>query len=541
MVWILQRYVFRELGKTFLLAAIGLTATLAMGGGVLNMIDQQVSAGQLLRIMTIVLPVAVALALPISALFAAAVTYGRLSADNELTACRAGGINIHQLFLPAAVISLVSVAVTFVSINYLVPSRIRNLDELVRADLAGIVRHQLQAPSRLPLAGDRFRIYAEDPRQAENAELPKDSEELLLPRVAFVEMDNENWVRIGTAEGVRVRFDQLDTDPTVRAEFFGLTLFDRTRNQWSRLEHQDVEATRIPRNYRLRVKWLNLSELLRYDRHPEELPELADGIGVLRAVAAKELFFRSLVNDFKTPDDTGQPDCEIHFGDDHAGFVLQAESMEFDAYDHRPTFQNVRVVERIGQQIRTATAGSATVQIDRESQKAHLELLEGVTLTDPTDPSNTLTRARDHLEPVAISDSIVEQVRRIADSELLAGTTDLASGQAFAERQASLLEKKDRFSREILGVIHSRLAFCASAFVLVILGAALGIILRGAHVLTAFGISFVPSLFVIVAIIMGRQLAQNPGMTLAGILTIWSGIIVVAGLDVWTLTRVLKR
>jgi len=541
MVWILQWYVFRELGKTFLLAAIGLTATLAMGGGVLNMIDQQVSAGQLLRIMTIVLPVAVALALPVSALFAAAVTYGRLSADNELTACRAGGINIHQLFLPAVVISLVSAAVTFASINYLIPSRIRNLDELVRADLAGIVRHQLQAPSRLPLAGDRFRIYAEDPRQAENPDLPKDSEELLLPRVAFVEMDNENWVRIGTAEGVRVRFDQLDTDPTVRAEFFGLTLFDRTRNQWSRLEHQDVEATRIPRNYRLRVKWLSLSELLHYDRHPEELPELSDGIGVLRAVAAKELFFRSLVNDFKTPDDTGQPDCEIHFGDDHAGFVLQAESMEFDAYDHRPTFQNVRVVERIGQQVRTAAAGSATVQIDRESQKAYLELLEGVTLTDPIDPSSTLTRARDRLEPVAVSDSIVDQVRRVPDSELLAGATGLASGRAFTERQTSLLERKDRLSREILGVIHSRLAFCASAFVLVILGAAFGIILRGAHVLTAFGISFVPSLFVIVAIIMGRQLAQNPGMTLAGILTIWSGIVVVAGLDAWTLTRVLKR
>ena len=35
--WTLQRYIFREMGKTFLLAAVALTGVLGLGGGLLQM------------------------------------------------------------------------------------------------------------------------------------------------------------------------------------------------------------------------------------------------------------------------------------------------------------------------------------------------------------------------------------------------------------------------------------------------------------------------------------------------------------------------
>ena len=74
-----------------------------------------------------------------------------------------------------------------------------------------------------------------------------------------------------------------------------------------------------------------------------------------------------------------------------------------------------------------------------------------------------------------------------------------------------------------------------------ILGAALGIIFRGAHVMTAFGISFVPMLVVIVTIVTGKQMAHNAGTDTLGILVIWSGIAAAAALDGWILTRALRR
>jgi hypothetical protein len=66
-------------------------------------------------------------------------------------------------------------------------------------------------------------------------------------------------------------------------------------------------------------------------------------------------------------------------------------------------------------------------------------------------------------------------------------------------------------------------------------------VFRGGHVFTAFGISFVPSLFVIVTIIMGRQLAQNASTAALGIAAIWGGILLVGAIDVWTMTRLVRR
>jgi len=44
--------------------------------------------------------------MPIAALFATTMVYGRLAADNELQACRAAGINIHCLFLSTVLLSV---------------------------------------------------------------------------------------------------------------------------------------------------------------------------------------------------------------------------------------------------------------------------------------------------------------------------------------------------------------------------------------------------------------------------------------------------
>ena len=542
MLWTLQWYIFRELGKTFLLTAIGMTVILGMGGGVLNMIElQQVTAGQLLRIMAIVFPIAATLALPVAALFSAAVTYGRLSADNEFVACRASGVNIHWLFAPTGLISLVAALLTFLSINYVIPSRIRNLDQFLKADLSRIVLYQLQAPGRLPLANDRYRIYAEDARVVKAVQLAPDSQELTLGGVAFVEMDQDNWLRYGTAERVRIRFDKLDTEPTVRADFYGLAVYDRGSPRWIE-GNQTGEATRIPRKFPLKVKWLDLGELFYYGHRLEELPEIGEGLQDLRALLAREYFYRSLWEDFRTPDPTGQPDCKLTFGDDKMWIVLQAEALIPGLDDYKPTFEEVSVVETTAGKVRRATAGGGTIDIDRHGD-VYLKLVNGVAVVegDDTRPiqANSYT-----MGPVTISAEVVAKVAALSDRELLnppeAGGP-VTAGPVFRKKQSKVIEERSEFYREILGVVHSRLAYSVSTFVLVILGAALGIILRGSHVLTAFGISFVPSLFVIVAIIMGRQVAQNAGTTVIGVCIIWAGIVLMGGVDVWMLTRVLKR
>ncbi len=540
MLWTVQSYIFRELGKAFLLTALGITAVLSMGGGVLNMIDLPgIGAVQLVRILGIVLPVAATLALPVAALFSAAVTYGRLSADNEFVACRASGINIHWLFLPTILLSLATAVVTFWSINYVIPGRIRNLDELFTADLSQIVLQQLQAPQRLRVPGD-YRIYAHEAREIQDPSLPADSKELLLRGVACAQTDQDDWVGYGTAQSVRVRFDKLDTDPSVRVDFYGLSLYDRSRG-WVYSEHLPVTRGSIPRKFLLKVKWLDLSELFHYRRHVEKLPELEEDLTQLRAMLARERFYRSLAADFAARDATGQPDCELTFGDDRATYHLSAESMTPDLYDRKPTFEKPRVTETANDQVRIATAGGATITLNGRDGRARLELYKGVTLHDPADPQSTVTRDRVTFAAVELPEALVADVNLMGPGQLLAPDTAFAAGQGFGRKQREVIELRGRLLRQVTGVIHSRLAFSGSTLVLVILGAALGIVLRGGQVFTAFGISFVPSLFVIVTIIAGRQLAQNDGTTILGVVTVWGSLVLVAGIDVWVLARLVRR
>ena len=89
--------------------------------------------------------------------------------------------------------------------------------------------------------------------------------------------------------------------------------------------------------------------------------------------------------------------------------------------------------------------------------------------------------------------------------------------------------------------INERFAFSISVVVLVILGAALGIIFRGAHVMIAFGISFVPSLIIILGIVTGKQMAYNAPTFVVGLDVMWGVIGAVAALDVWLMLHVLRR
>ena len=98
-----------------------------------------------------------------------------------------------------------------------------------------------------------------------------------------------------------------------------------------------------------------------------------------------------------------------------------------------------------------------------------------------------------------------------------------------------------KLGQEIAGIIHSRLAFSASSLVILVLAAALGVIFRGGQLLTAFVIAFVPGLLVVVMNIMGRQLTENTGTHLVGIVVIWAGIAILAATDVVVVGKYLKR
>jgi lipopolysaccharide export LptBFGC system permease protein LptF len=484
------------------------------------------------------------LALPIAALYAATVTYGRLSADNEFVACRSGGINIHLLLLPTLVISLVSALCSFLFINFLIPGMIMNIDRFIGSDLARLIKQRLSSPRRLSLNADRYRFYADRSELVvgEGMDDQATTSELRLEGAAFVEMDEGEWARIGTAESLDIQFQVDGADISAQAVMRQVSYYDAKAGSWSEHSSVPIDRVDVPQRIPLKVKWLNLGDLLYFGRQPTLFPKIEGQLNELRAAIARAVFYKQVVDQFRA---SGQ----VVFGDDWVRYVVRSGGLSLGAEDRRPLFQDEVTIEEIKADGsgRRVTSTQAAMLVDRSLDSGgaavYLQADGDVSIVDSRQPELVLRRERERLDRVALDEAVIEEALRYTNDQLLdVASGSLGLGALIEKAREKLVVEVDEIRRDIIDTFQSRMAFSMSVFVLVILGAVLGILFRGAHVLTAFGISFVPSLFVVSTIIMGKQLVGSPGTsTTAGVVVIWSGILIVAGVDLFVMTRVLRR
>jgi lipopolysaccharide export LptBFGC system permease protein LptF len=114
--------------------------------------------------------------------------------------------------------------------------------------------------------------------------------------------------------------------------------------------------------------------------------------------------------------------------------------------------------------------------------------------------------------------------------------------------RAPLLKEWVDLINHIRSEMHARAAFIVSCLLLVLVGAALGMMFRSGNFLTAFAVSVVPAMLSIVLIVTGQHTLENSlrwtsefrNELSAGVMIIWSGnaIILVAALSLlWRLQR----
>ncbi len=529
-LWTLQCYIFREMGRSFALSAVALTAVLGLGGGVMNLIKLgSATPMQMLQLIGMILPVAAGFTLPIAALFSAAQTYGRLSADNEFVACRSSGINIHILFIPCILVSLLSGTMTFTFSNYLVPGMVRSLNEFVQSDIASMIQQRLDRPRGISLQG-KMRIRA-DVCLVD----PEDTSRISLGGITFVEGDADRWVRFGTADQVVLQFEQDTDTPYVSGEMLGLSYYDRDKGQFMDTETLSIPVNDLPSLMPQEIKFLTLTELIRYWSAPGQWREVKDEVAKLRRLVGQKVLYDTLVEEWLEHDKTIRLSGDITHGIMNtlaAARVVDQGGLEFTG---------ITLEEKRSGEVRTYTAKRGLLELtsgDAAGPRGiELQLFD----VHVSDAGREYDRAKETLGPFNISPSVTVQIERLTEKELVSQAKE-ADPKSLLGRQLRRVEQVRRDTvHRIAGTVHERVAFSISVLVLVILGATLGIIMRGAHVLTAFGISFIPSLCVIVTIVMGRQLAHNDSSHALGIAVMWAGIVVVAVLDYWAMTRVLRR
>jgi len=134
MLRILHRYVLWELVRNFA-TSFGALVAIVLVGAVYKPLRHGLGFGELVRFLPYLLPYLYAWVIPAATLASCVMTYGRLAADNELTAITASGVPLWHVCYPALALALLLTLIAIPLNDWLIPhSRVvreREIRELV--------------------------------------------------------------------------------------------------------------------------------------------------------------------------------------------------------------------------------------------------------------------------------------------------------------------------------------------------------------------------------------------------------------------------
>ena len=206
----LHRFILQEMLAT-IVVAVGVCAGLLLLGNLLKevlnlLMSGQATLGLVLRGIGLLLPFIFVFALPMGTLTASLLVFGRLSADQELTAARANGISLLSLAIPVVVLSLALCGVCG-WINLDLAPRSRFAYKTLLSELATKKAPSLIPPGRFFTDLPNFVIYFE---RIEGNEIEE---------VLFFQLQGGRKILDVQAPRARLEFDEKTRE--VRLAFFG--------------------------------------------------------------------------------------------------------------------------------------------------------------------------------------------------------------------------------------------------------------------------------------------------------------------------------
>lgn len=117
-------YIFWEVLQVFFIGLMVFLIILLMDK-ILRLIEMIVARGldpsQILKLLMFIAPSFLVFTIPIALLLGTLLAFGRLSSDNEITAFKASGVSLYQLFLPVFLLSIAACLVTTFLVFYALP------------------------------------------------------------------------------------------------------------------------------------------------------------------------------------------------------------------------------------------------------------------------------------------------------------------------------------------------------------------------------------------------------------------------------------
>jgi lipopolysaccharide export LptBFGC system permease protein LptF len=563
----LHSYILRELLRIFLLTASALTTLLAFGGMFRPLTRQGIDVRQLMILMINLMPAMLAYAIPIAALFAAVLVYWRMATDNELTACRAGGVSFIAIVMPAFFLGLVVASIDLGFVNYLVPHFLHTTERAIMRDLGSLLVGQINHSEKFEY-NNFGTVYADHAEQVASDD-PKTTIVTLhgmaaalyqKDKVAVIVVAREATARITNLPDQDAA--QVDISVQDGSAFNPQQAFQRATGSLNDFRPEGRPFI-VPSQLRSKPKFLNRDQLIQLKKDPTKFPEVEKVVLEIRDNYRDQQINRHIYELWQAARGTG--------GKGTAGALkLEQSSVGTTAANELRIYAAVATldptaapekcliftgareaplrVEQYGrgklQSIFQADAAAIQLQVDEFSGTgvgASLMLSGNVRREDPIRDIKSIPVGNTSLSGIMLPES-VKKVEDKSSMELL--------DYAEASRQNDLLVKEARQMNQriqdlyltIDSELHSRGSFSLSCLTLVLLGAALGILLQGKNPLAVFVLGFVPAILLVLLITAGRQMAEgSPRTAHAGLVMIWAGNIVILGLVAAVYAKLLRH
>ncbi len=503
-------YIFRDLLKIFFMASGALAGILSFGGLLRPLTQEGLDASQIGQMLTYFTPAMTTYSLPVAALFATTVVYGRLSADNELTACRAGGISNLWISSPAVVLGLVVAIMSSLFLLFIVPVYTYKVEKVVYSNLAKIVANRIERTHQFRL--DRITVFAQ------GAYLPATSlpgEQIVVlqsPTITTFDRPDKSNPRYLVAKEFYVASDatisisQTDADEAVK-----MTVALRSGSKFAREfgggTQGGVKETQfgpIMRESPIHedVKFMNVWQLQRLYANPDESRRIRATVDRFRS---QEQMFKYLhgVRDalnsaqrravFASGDERYvlELDGAVSALEKNGALLVNSDPTNPARHVHLHREGVGQTLNLEGKEIRmTADANSQSQLMD-----LNLELYDVMMQTkDGPVPRKMI--------PYTIKTPMPADVVALGSHKAEYYLSPAAAGTG---NQEKLRREHMVLQNDIRSESHSRASFAISCFILVLLGCALGMMFKSGNFLTAFAVSFIPALLSITLIIAGQR------------------------------------
>ena len=127
----LQRYILGELVRVLAVIISVLTVLLVFVGVIREVSEKGLGPLQAIQILPYIVPSMLPFTIPATLLLAVCVVYGRLSADCEITAAKAAGINVLSLLSPAFLLGGILTLSSLLLNDQVIPWSMANINRIV--------------------------------------------------------------------------------------------------------------------------------------------------------------------------------------------------------------------------------------------------------------------------------------------------------------------------------------------------------------------------------------------------------------------------